>query len=451
MPPTIAYLTAGGAGMFCGSCMRDNTLAAALTRLGCDVQLIPLYTPIRTDEEDVSIDRVFFGGVNVYLQQRVPLFRYLPGFLVRWLDHPRLLGGVGRLGIKTSGRQLGALAVSVLKGEHGRQRGEVFRLAEWLAAHVRPQLINLSNLLIAGCVPTLKRMLKAPVLVTLQGDDLFVDELPEPYQSQALGELRRLAAEVDGFLVFSQYYAEFMADTLQVPLDRFHIVPMGIQLDDYHSLVRADSERPFTIGYLARLCRAKGLHVLADAYLRLREMPGGEQARLHVAGWLPPTERAFAQAEFDKLRAAAGDHFHYLGQLERPAKLDFLRSIDVLSVPTVYREPKGIFVLEALASGVPVVQPAHGAFPELLAATGGGRLVPPGDVETLARALHELLVDHPARAALGQAGRQRVLADFGAERMAMATLEVYQKFLSLGAVANAATAARIVSSHRFVG
>ena len=430
MPPTVAYLTAGGAGMFCGSCMRDNTLAAALSRLDCDVQLIPLYTPIRTDEEDVSIDRVFFGGINVYLQQSVPLFRYLPGFLVRWLDHPRLLGGAGRLGIKTSGRQLGSLAVSVLRGEHGRQRGEVFRLAEWLAEHVRPQLINLSNLLIAGCVPTLKRTLRTPVLVTLQGDDLFVDELPEPYQSQARHELRRLADEVDGFLVFSQYYAEFMADYLHVPLDRFHVVPMGIRLTDFELLTPSADRRPPTIGYLARLCRAKGLHVLTDAYLRLRRMPGGEDARLHVAGWLPPTERAFARAEFDKLRrAGVGDGFRYLGELERPAKLDFLRSIDVLSVPTVYREPKGIFVLEALASGVPVVQPAHGAFPELLAATGGGRLVPPDDAEALARALHDLLLDHAGRIALGQAGRQRVLAEFGAERMAAATLEVYRRYL----------------------
>lgn len=431
MPPTVAYLTAGGAGMFCGSCMRDNTLAAALIRLGCDVHLIPLYTPIRTDEENVSIDRVFFGGINVYLQQRAPLVRYLPGFLVRWLDHPRLLNGVGRLGIKTSGRQLGALAVSVLRGEHGRQRGEVFRLAEWLAAHVRPQLINLSNLLIAGCVPTLKRTLGTPVLVTLQGDDLFVDELPEPYQSQARDELRRLAAQVDGFLVFSQYYAEFMAESLQVPLDRFHVVPMGVKLDDFQTIAPAADDRPPTIGYLARLCRAKGLHVLTDAYLRLRRMPGGENARLHVAGWLPPSERAFVKSQFDTLqRAGVGDDFRYFGELERPAKLDFLRSIDVLSVPTVYREPKGIFVLEALASGVPVVQPAHGAFPELLAATGGGRLVPPKDAHELARALHELLTDPPGRTALGHAGRQRVLAEFGAERMAAATLEVYQKYLA---------------------
>jgi glycosyltransferase involved in cell wall biosynthesis len=433
--PTIAYLTAGGAGMFCGSCMRDNTLAAALGKVGCDVQLIPLYTPIRTDEENVSIDRVFFGGINVYLQQNVPLFRYLPGFLVRWLDHPRLIEGVSRFGIKTSGRQLGGLALSVLRGEHGNQRGEVLRLVEWLVNHVKPQLFNLSNLLIAGCVPAIRRELNVPVLVTLQGDDLFLEELPEPYQTQARDELRRLAAEVDGFMVFSRYYAEYMADLLQVPLDRFHIVPMGIKTDDYGAIERAESTGHLpTVGYLARLCHAKGLHVLADAFLRLRALPGTEHARLHVAGWLPPTDQKFADAQFAKLRAAGvGDDFRYWGALERDQKLDFLRSIDVLSVPTTYREPKGIFVLEALASGVPVVQPAHGAFPELLAATGGGVLVPPNNPEQLAQTLHDLLIDHAARTELARQGRQRVLSDFNADRMAAATLEVYQRYLATSA------------------
>jgi glycosyltransferase involved in cell wall biosynthesis len=431
--PTIAYLTAGGAGMFCGSCMRDNTLAAALGKLGCDVQLIPLYTPIRTDEDNVSIDRVFFGGINVYLQQNLPLFRYLPGFLVRWLDHPRLIDGVSRIGIPTSGRKLGGLALSVLRGEHGNQRGEVARLVEWLVGDIKPQLVNLSNLLIAGCVPAIKRELNVPVLVTLQGDDLFLEELPEPFQTQALDELRRLASAVDGFMVFSRYYAEYMADMLQVSLDKFHIVPMGIKVDDYQAFSRAEvGGRPPTVGYLARLCQAKGLHLLVDAFLRLRKLPGTEHARLQVAGWLSPGDRKFVEAEFAKLRAAnLGDDFRYWGVLEREQKLDFLRSIDVLSVPTTYREPKGIFVLEALASGVPVVQPAHGAFPELLAATGGGMLVPPNDPQQLAQTLHDLLIDHAARSELARQGRDRVLTDFNADRMAAATLEVYRRYLRL--------------------
>ena len=439
--PTIAYLTAGGAGMFCGSCMRDNTLAAALGRLGCDVQLIPLYTPIRTDEEDVSIDRVFFGGINVYLQQKVPLFRYLPGFLVRWLDHPRVLNRVAGFGIKTSGRQLGELALSVLEGEQGPQGGEVARLVDWLADHVKADLVNLSNLLIAGCVPAIKRKLKVPVLVTLQGDDLFLEELPEPYQARARGKLQRLAAEVDGFMVFSRYYAEYMADQLQVPLDRFHIVPLGIKTDDLAALDRARAAgHPPTVGYLARLCPAKGLHLLADAFVHLRKLPGTEHARLEIAGWLPPAERTFVEAEFAKLRSAGlGDGFRYWGVLEREQKLDFLKTIDVLSVPTTYREPKGLFVLEALASGVPVVQPDHGAFPELLAATGGGVLVPPNDPARLAQTLHGLLVDHAARCELARQGRERVVGDFNADRMAAATLEVYRQYLA-GEITSAPTA-----------
>lgn len=418
--------------MFCGSCMRDNTLAAALTRLGCDIQLIPLYTPIRTDEEDVSIDRVFFGGINVYLRQKVPALRYLPDLLLRWLDHPRVIDGVARIGIKTSGRQLGKLTLAVLSGEQGPLAGEVRRLVDWLACDVRPRLVNLSNLLIAGCVPAIKRELKVPVLVTLQGDDLFLEELPEPFQTRAREALRQLAAEVDGFIVFSRYYAQYMADCLQVPLDRFHIVPLGIKTDDYQTIERLEADgRPPTIGYLARLCRAKGLHLLIDAFLRLRKLPGTEHARLFVAGWLPATDRSFAKAEFDRLRrAGVNDDFRHWGVLEREQKIEFLRAVDVLSVPTTYREPKGIFVLEALASGVPVVQPAHGAFPELLEATGGGRLVPPGDAKQLALALNGLLVDHAARAELVRLGRERVLTDFNAENMAAATLDVYLRFLA---------------------
>src|SRR5437762_1513939 len=79
----IVYITAGAAGMYCGSCMHDNTLVAALHQLGHDAILLPTYTPLRTDEEDISQQRVFFGGINVYLQQKSGLFRHTPWFLDR--------------------------------------------------------------------------------------------------------------------------------------------------------------------------------------------------------------------------------------------------------------------------------------------------------------------------------------------------------------------------------
>ena len=429
--PTIAYLTAGAAGMYCGSCMHDNTLASALLRQGCDVHLIPTYTPIRTDEEDVSEHQVFYGGINVYLQQKFKLFRRLPGFLDHWLDQPWLIKLLASGRVSTDASRLGELTVSMLRGETGRQSKEVDRLVDWLADHLRPDLINASNMLIAGCMPELKKRLDAPVLVTLQGDDLFLNDLIEPYKSQAFAEIGRIAEQIDGYVVFSRFYADFMAEYLGLPRDRFHIVPLGIKLDGYPtSGPRDPSPRPPTVGYLARICPAKGLHVLVDAFLRLRRMPGSENVRLRVAGWLGVDDRRFFRQQVDKLkRAGAGDVFDYVGVPDRAEKIEFLRSLDVFSAPTVYHEPKGLFVLEALACGVPVVQPDHGAFPETLSATGGGKLVRPEDPDHLAETLHDLLTDSEQRLELGRQGHRSVHDRVHADAMADHTLDVYRQYL----------------------
>lgn len=432
---SVAYLTAGAAGMYCGSCMHDNTLAKALVRLGVDVQLIPTYTPIRTDENNVSIDRVFFGGINVYLQEKFPPLRLAPKFLDRFLDNPRLIGWAASRGIKTSARELGALTVSLLKGRMGHQRKEVDRLVEWMAGALRPELINFSNVLIAGCAPALKERTGAAVVVTLQGDDIFLDDLPSPYRSQALAEIRRLVDTIDAFVVHSRYYADFMSDYLDIPLSKLHVAPLGIDTEDFvHLKPREEghpSSRPLTIGYLARLAKEKGLHQLVEAFIALKQRPAGRGVRLRIAGWLGEQNRQYADEQFARLREAGlGDAFDYVGEVDRPGKIAFLESIDLLSTPTTYREPKGLFVLESLAAGAPVVQPNHGAFPEILAATGGGRLFPAGDVVRLGQTLEELLVDHRLRKNLGEQGRSQVLSRFNALSTAQRVLEVYRSVLA---------------------
>ena len=431
----INYLTAGAGGMYCGSCLHDNTLARALHRLGVDVQLIPTYTPIRTDEEDATIDRVFFGGLNVYLQQKIFLFRYLPGILDRWLDRPSLIRWITSRAMETSPRQLGALAVSMLQGSQGRQRKEVHRLCRWMQGQQKPDLLNFSNILIAGCVPSLKQALGVPVVVTLQGDDIFLENLVEPYRGRAQKLIRGLVEHVDGFLVHSDYYAGVMSEYLGIPRERFHKIPLGVDTRDFQLAAETAAERPAsappTVGYLARIAEEKGLHVLVDAFLELRQRPGLEDVRLRIAGWLGPGQQAYADAQFAKLRAAgAADVFEYAGEIDRREKIAFLQSLDLLSVPTTYREPKGLFVLEALAAGVPVVVPDHGAFPELLGQTGGGRLVAPEQPGQLAGVLAELLENRQLRGELAKQGRQRVWEGMNADAMARQTLDVLQRFVS---------------------
>ena len=432
----ITYLTAGAAGMYCGSCMHDNTLARALLKLGVDVQLVPMYTPIQTDEDDVSIDQVFFGGINVYLQQRSGLFRFLPKAVDRLLDRPSLLRWVGSRGVETSAAKLGDLTLSMLRGSAGFQRKEVQRLCQWLDRDPRPDLLVLTNMLVAGCVPDLKRALHVPVAVTLQGDDVFLEELPGPDKARALDQIRRLAEHVDAFLVHSRYYAQFMAEYLAIDPAKFRLVPLGIDTADFAPPAaeidpRTNPAGPLRVGYLARLAPEKGLHVLVDAFIRLKELPDMAGTQLLVAGWLGKRHQAYVATQVAKLQAAGlSDACTLLGPVNRAQKVHMLRQLHLFSVPTVYREPKGLYVLEAMAAGVPVVQPDHGAFPEILAATGGGRLVPPNSPAALADTWHELLLDHATRQQLAVAGRTAVERRFNAHVMAQQTLTVLQQLIA---------------------
>jgi len=431
---SLAYITSGAAGMFCGSCMHDNTLAKALSQLGVDIQLIPTYTPIRTDEENVSIDRVFFGGVNVYLEQTVPMYRYLPGFVGRVFDQPWLIRKLTARATSVNPKSLGKLTVSMLRGTAGYQRREVLKLSDWLSQSVRPDIVVFSNVLIAGCVPHLKRALGTPILVTLQGDDIFLESLPEPYRRQALDEIQRLVASVDGFLVHSRFYADRMSYYLGIPREKIYLVPLGIDTGDFSSeLPKRDqtgNDRPLTVGYLARLAKEKGLHVLVDAFIELHKRPEVQDVELRVAGWIGESNQEYATTAFRKLDAA-GLHgkYHYDGSVDRHGKLEFLKKLDVLSVPTTYEEPKGLFVLEALAAGVPVVQPNHGAFPELLEALGGGCLVTPNDPVALADQLHHLLCHPEKRRQLAESGHAKVHSQFSAVAMANGTWSVIEGLL----------------------
>jgi len=437
----IAYVAAGAAGMYCGSCLHDNTLATALLAAGHDVALLPTYTPLRTDESDVSLGRVFYGAVNVYLQQKSALFRHTPAAFDRLLDRPSLLGQVGRFAGSTDAHELGALTLSVLRGEDGRQAKELAKLIDWLG-EFRPELVQLTNALFLGMAAPIRRALGVPVVCGLTGEDLFLDQLVEPWHGEVLAELRRRAGDADGFLAPSIGYAERMAGILGVAPERIHVVPLGINLDGYGDAAGqggAGTARwsdggpePFTVGYLARQCPEKGLHLLVEAFKLLTAGWASDRPppRLAVAGWIGPRDRAWVEGLRGELAAAGlADRAEMGGEVDRAGKLALLAHLDVLSVPTVYRESKGLFVLEALAAGVPVVEPDHGAFPELIETTRGGLLVEPDSPPALAAALRRLADDPALAREMGRRGRAAVAERHGAAAMAEATVAVYRRLL----------------------
>ena len=430
----ILSLTAGAASMYCGSCLRDNALATELIARGHDVTLLPVYTPTLTDEPNVSGGRVFFGGVSVYLQQHFAFFRHTPRWLDRLWDSSRFIRLVSRRSIQVNAKFLGEMTVSMLKGEHGLQRKELDKLIDWLKAQPAPDVVILPFALLIGLAKPIRDALGATIVCTLQGEDLFLEQLVEPWKSEARTLIREQLDQVDLFTPTSDYYRGFMTDYLGIPPARMRTVPLGLNFKDFDYLTPFVPHReprelspqwpepkrgPFTIAFLGRIAPEKGLDELAQAYVLLRKEWGLPPSRLDAAGWIGADQKPYlAKVQARLRRAGLEREFTYHGEVDRMEKVRFLARADVFSMPAPYKEPKGFTILEAMAAGVPVVQPAHGAFPEMIRATGGGLLVKPDDPGALAEGIWQLFQDRRRAHALGRHGAGEVRAHYGVKRSA---------------------------------
>ena len=422
----ILYLTGGAGRMYCGSCLRDNAMATELIARKHDVLLLPVYTPTFTDEPNVSNDHVALGGISAYLEQYVPFFRKTPRWLDRIWDSKVILSLASRRSISVNPKMLGEMTVSVLKGEDGFQRKEIDKLIDWLKNEPPLDIINLPYTLLLGLAKPLKEALNVPIVCTLQGEDLFLNGLQEPYRTQSMELIRSQIKNVDGFLSVSHYYEDFMPRFLGIPKEKIRVVPLGINPHGF-DLRPQKSDGPFTVGFFARVAPEKGLHVLAEAYRLLRkELPS---ARLEVAGYIAPEAKSYL-AGIEKYLADAGlgGEFRYHGVLDRADKIAFLRNLDVMSVPATYDEPKGVSLLEAMACGVPLVQPRRGSFTEIVESTGGGLLVQPDDPADLAHGILQLAADRKLADELGANGFRGVRAHYSAACMADRLLEAYEFF-----------------------
>jgi len=418
--------------MYCGSCLRDGALAAAMRQLGHEFILAPAYTPLRLDEEVSSEERVFFGGVDVYLQEKFPRFRERPGRMGALLASQKLLRWISKRALKTSPRGLGALTVSMLRGEEGNQRRSLDELVSWMERGPRPDIVHLSNALFVGLAREIKRRLGVPVVAGLQGEDLFLEGLVEPFRRQAIDILRERAADVDRFVATSAYYAGRVAAWLGIDPARIDVAHPGISLAGWDGPPAASRRKGRVIGYFARIAPEKGLHLLAEAFQRLAGTEEFRDVELHAAGYLGPGDRRYAAWIRRSLAAARlSKRFRLLGTVDRAAKLAFFREIDVFSVPTIHPEPKGNFLVESFAAGIPAVVPAHGSMPELVEASGGGLLFEPGNAGDLAEKLGLVLRDAALRARLGESGRAAARERFTSRSMAESTAAAYEKVLSL--------------------
>jgi glycosyltransferase involved in cell wall biosynthesis len=334
--------------------------------------------------------------------------------------------------ISVDAKDLGALTVSTLRGEEGHQRKEIDKLIEWVTSEPAPEIVNIPYTLLICLAKPLKRALNCPVVVTLQGEDLFFDNMIEPYRTEALELTRRQIADVDMFIAVSDYYARHMHEYLRIPAEQIRVGPLGVNVSDLAITTRTRRD-PFTIGYFARVAPEKGLHNLADAYRLLRLDKGLPPSRLLVAGYLAPENKPYLERIAESLHSAGlGEEFVYRGAVDRAKKVRFFHEIDVLSVPSPYHEPKGLYLLEAMACGVPAAQPDHGAFPEIIERTGGGVLSRSASAHDVADAIYQLWKDPAGAAELGRRGAEGVRRHYTTTHMAEAVLSIYTEVIGAG-------------------
>ena len=411
--------------MFCGSCMQDNTWARGLLATGTQVTLIPTYTPIRVDEPNQSQSRIFFGGINVYLNAKSKVWAALPPWTKAWLDRPWIIRQLTRFGVSNDAAELGDLTLTMLAGGDGPIRQAGAELARYIGRELKPDIVVFSNALLSGCLPQIKAEFSGPVACMLQGDDVFLDALPDSHRSRAIAAVAERASGFEGFLTHSQFYRDRMARMLSLPLDRFQTIPLSIDLERHTGTPGERVGQPFTVGYFARLAPEKGLHHLLDAFALLHALH--PEARLRIGGYEPSQHRSYINEQRQRAQSI-GPTVEFSGSPDTIAeKVAFYRSIDVLSVPTDFEEPKGLSILEAWANGVPVVQPAAGAFPELVGDQGaGGWLVPHRQAPALAAAWSQLLANPTQRLQLALAGYQKVRQHHSHEAVARVTIQALE-------------------------
>lgn len=421
----IAQLVPGsGNAFYCENCLRDASIITELQRHGHQPLVVPLYLPIVLETENYEPSApIFFGGINVYLQQKSLLFRKTPRWLDRILDSPFLLKLAGKRSGMTQASELGDMTLSMLLGEKGNQAKEVKRLTNWLKESGKPDLVQLSNALLLGMARQIKKELGIPILCLLQDEDIWIDAMPEPLRTKLWATMSERASDVSAFISVSEYYKEQMSQRLNIPPEKIHVIYTGIQTEKYKQ-----SELPYNppvIGYLERQCKEKGLDVLAKAFVILKRDDRFKNVKLMIAGGMTPGDEPFVDGIKRYLtQSGVIDDVKFLPNLNIKERIEFLSTLTILSVPAEHREAFGIYVIEALASGVPVVQPNHGAFTELMNILKGGIIYEPNEPEVLAREMGSLLSNPERAKELGNIGKKAVEERFKIEYTAKEFVEV---------------------------
>lgn len=428
----IIYLITGSGGSFyCGNCYRDMLFVRAIRKVPhIEARAVPLYLPPdKTALKEAGFDKeVFFGAISMFLREKVPFLRNMPGFLDKFFDAPLLLKFAARQAGTTSTKGYEELTINMIEGDNAFRKQEVDRLVKHILENGRPDIIHLSNALILGIARQLKERIDVKVVCSILNEDDWIDEMAEPYRSRAWKMIAKEAGYVDTFITPSNYYKSFFIDKTKISGENIRVIPLGF--DPGMEQTQRPERKPSSVGFFSRISRNNGFDKLVDAFILLKEEYGLQGLNLKVCGGYTGTDKHFVLEQIKKIRESGlQKSVKIYPEFQGDMKSAFFRDVDLISVPVRKYDGYGLYILESNGEGVPVIQPSTGAFPEIIEKTSGGIVYSPDTVEKLAEEIKNMLDNPDFLRNMGETGSRNVREEFSLARMSERLSELYKELL----------------------
>lgn len=418
-----------GGSFYCGNCLRDSSYVKSLQATGHDAITIPIYLPLTIDGEKQSKFPVFYGAINIYLKQSIPFLRKMPKWMENFFNSSFLLRYAAKKAGSTRAHGLEEMTMSMLRGHEGYQKEELQQLIDFLKNEIKPDVVHLSNALLMGLAGKIKEELGIPVVCSLQDEDVWIDAMADEYQERLWNLFSEKAKDISAFIAVSQFYADVMQKKMNIEKEKLNVIHIGIDPDVYDPKLPA--QNPPIIAFMSRMNEENGFEVFIDAFIKLKTKPKFKDVQIRLSGGMTGDDKLFIRKQVKKLKKYnLLEDVVFVDEYKEEFHNQFFQPVTLLSVPVLNGEAFGLYQIEALACGVPIVQPALGAFPEVIDASKGGKIYSPNTPESLAEKWAEVLSDREALEQMSINGRKSVEEKFNSKLLIDKMLDVYQSVVN---------------------
>lgn len=421
----IQIIPGSGGSFYCGNCLRDSKYFNALRAEGHQVTKIPMYLPLFADEHDIAEIPIFYGAIGLYLKQVYPIFRKAPKWVDKLLNSKPMMKIAASMAGSTRANGLEDMTLSMLLGEQGQQKEELDQMVNWINEHCKPDIIHISNALLLGLAKRLKEKIGVPVLCSLQDEDVWIDPMQPQFQRKIWDLMHERSKDVDALVSVSHFFSGVMKQKMNLPDEKVRVIHLGVDVKDYKYISPKEKER--NVGYISRMCHKDGFDIVVDAFIDLKKKPGFEDVKLIATGGFTGDDKTFLKQQKQKIKDSdLQDSFEIIEEFEGDARHNFFKKVSLVSVPVRVGEAFGMYLLESMASGIPVVQPALGAFPEIIEKSGGGITYSPNTPKNLSETWADLLSNPEKLEKLSRDGYEGTKKHFNIHNHAAEIIELFE-------------------------